>query len=83
MTDLKVVQDWQESGAQVQSALSAVHARCATAEQSRCLAHTQPLNWIRAHDLGVIAIQDESAALASVTDMRWQTLLDQFYRRRC
>lgn len=71
MTDLKVVQDWLETGSQVQSALSPflldrdgheVHmlGSYATAELDRNAM------------LGVIAIQDESAALASVRDMRNQ-----------
>jgi HD-GYP domain-containing protein (c-di-GMP phosphodiesterase class II) len=71
MTDLKVVQDWLESGSQVQSALSpfaldrdgksiSMLGSYATAE----LDHNALL--------GVIAIQDESAALASVRDMRNQ-----------
>jgi HD-GYP domain-containing protein (c-di-GMP phosphodiesterase class II) len=71
MTDLKVVQDWLETGSQVQSALSpfsldrdgksiSMLGSYATAElDSNAL-------------LGVIAIQDESAALASVRDMRNQ-----------
>ncbi len=74
MTDLKVVQDWQETGTQVQSALSPFTAErggrkvemlgsYATAELD---ANTR---------LGVIAIQDERAALQSVTDMRRQTLV--------
>jgi HD-GYP domain-containing protein (c-di-GMP phosphodiesterase class II) len=71
MTDLKVVQDWLESGSQVQSALSpfplerdghfaSMLGSYATAELDR--------NSL----LGVIAIQDESAALTSVRDMRSQ-----------
>jgi len=71
MTDMKVVQDWLESGSQVQSALSpfsldrdgksiSMLGSYATAE----LDHNALL--------GVIAIQDESAALASVRDMRNQ-----------
>ncbi|HEY8204411.1 MAG TPA: HD domain-containing phosphohydrolase [Pyrinomonadaceae bacterium] len=73
MTDLKVVQDWLESGSQVQSALSpfalerdgksvSMLGSYATAE----LDHNSLL--------GVIAIQDESAALRSVRDMRNQVL---------
>ena len=73
MTDLKVVRDWQESGAQVQSALEpfslvredrtvSMLGSYATAELDKN------------SRLGVIAIQDESAALASVSDMRRQTL---------
>jgi HD-GYP domain-containing protein (c-di-GMP phosphodiesterase class II) len=71
MTDMKVVQDWLETGSQVQSALSpfsldrdgksiSMLGSYATAELDR--------NAL----LGVIAIQDESAALASVRDMRNQ-----------
>lgn len=73
MTDLKVVQDWIATGAQVQSALApftterdghkvAMLGSYATAE----LDAQAPL--------GVIAVQDERAALASVTEMRQQTL---------
>ncbi|PYS87138.1 MAG: hypothetical protein DMF70_01160 [Acidobacteria bacterium] len=73
MTDLKVVQDWLETGAQVQSALapftlehdgrvSPMLGSYATAE----LDHNSLL--------GVIAIQDEAAAMTSVRDMRNQTL---------
>ncbi|HEY3103761.1 MAG TPA: HD domain-containing phosphohydrolase [Pyrinomonadaceae bacterium] len=73
MTDLKVVQDWLETGSQVQSALSpfalerdgksvSMLGSYATAE----LDHNSLL--------GVIAIQDESAALRSVRDMRDQVL---------
>jgi len=71
MTDMKVVEDWLESGQQVQSALApfsldrdgksiSMLGSYATAE----LDHNALL--------GVIAIQDESAALASVRDMRNQ-----------
>ena len=73
MTDLKVVQDWQESGAQVQSALAPFTATRdgRTIEMLGSYATAQLDKNSR---LGVIAIQDESAALASVSDMRWQTL---------
>ncbi len=71
MTDLKVVEDWLESGSQIQTALApftleregksiSMLGSYATAE----LDHNALL--------GVIAIQDESAALASVRDMRNQ-----------
>jgi len=73
MTDLKVVQDWLESGDQVQSALAPftvlrdgrkvdMLGSYATAELDKNLR------------LGVIAIQDEAAALVSVADMRRQTM---------
>src|SRR5215218_1957263 len=73
MTDLKVVQDWLESGAQVQSALAPFSATRdnRTVEMLGSYA-TAELD--KNSRLGVIAIQDEAAALASVSDMRWQTL---------
>src|SRR5882724_9550180 len=72
MTDLKVVQDWQESGAQVQSALAPFSATRdgRTVEMLGSYA-TAALD--KNSRLGVIAIQDEAAALASVADMRRQT----------
>src|SRR6185503_8603272 len=73
MTDLKVVQDWQESGAKVQSALEpfTLVRDGRTLEMLGSYATAQLDKNSR---LGVIAIQDESAALASVSEMRWQTL---------
>jgi HD-GYP domain-containing protein (c-di-GMP phosphodiesterase class II) len=74
MTDLKVVRDWQETGAQVQSALAPF-----TLERD---GHTIEMlgSYATAEldantPLGVIAIQDEHAALSSVADMRRQTLV--------
>lgn len=73
MTDLKVVQDWQESGAQVQSALAPfVATRNGQAVEMLGSYATAELD--KNSRLGVIAIQDESAALSSVADMRRQTL---------
>src|SRR5688572_5066200 len=73
MTDLKVVQDWLESGAQVQSALAPFTATRddRTVDMLGSYA-TAELD--KNSRLGVIAIQDEAAALVSVSDMRWQTL---------
>src|SRR5678815_720330 len=73
MTDLKVVQDWLESGAQVQSALAPFSATRdnRTVEMLGSYA-TAELD--KNSRLGVIAIQDEAAALVSVADMRRQTL---------
>lgn len=73
MTDLKVVNDWLENGAQVQSALSPFAAvrNDRNIEMLGSYATAQLDAYAR---LGVIAIQDETAALASVSDMRWQTL---------
>ena len=73
MTDLKVVQDWQESGAQVQSALAPFSAT-RDGKTVEMLGSYATAELDKNSRLGVIAIQDESAALASVRDMRWQVL---------
>ena len=74
MVDLKIVQNWMDTGTQVQSLLEPF-----TAERDG-----RPLAMLGAYAtahldtgarLGVIAIQDERAALRSVTDMRKQTFL--------
>jgi HD-GYP domain-containing protein (c-di-GMP phosphodiesterase class II) len=74
MTDLKVVRDWMETGAHVESALAPF-----TAERSErtieMLGSFATANLGAGARLGVIAIQDEGAALRSVTDMRQQTLV--------
>jgi HD-GYP domain-containing protein (c-di-GMP phosphodiesterase class II) len=74
MTDLKVVQDWQESGAQVQSALAPFSAT-RDGRKVEMLGSYATAELDKNSRLGVIAIQDEAAALVSVSDMRWQTLL--------
>src|SRR5215204_569470 len=73
MTDLKVVQDWQESGAQVQSALAPFSAT-RDGRSVEMLGSYATAELDKNSRLGVIAIQDEAAALASVSDMRWQVL---------
>jgi HD-GYP domain-containing protein (c-di-GMP phosphodiesterase class II) len=73
MTDLKVVQDWQESGAQVQSALAPFSAT-RDGRTHDMLGSYATAELDKNSRLGVIAIQDEAAALASVSDMRWQVL---------
>jgi HD-GYP domain-containing protein (c-di-GMP phosphodiesterase class II) len=73
MTDLKVVQDWLESGAQVQSALAPFSAS-RDGRQVEMLGSYATAELDKNSRLGVIAIQDEAAALASVADMRWQTM---------
>jgi HD-GYP domain-containing protein (c-di-GMP phosphodiesterase class II) len=74
MVDLKIVQNWMDTGTQVQSLLEPF-----TAERDG-----RPLAMLGAYAtaeldagarLGVIAIQDERAALRSVTDMRKQTFM--------
>lgn len=73
MTDLKVVQDWQESGAQVQSALAPFSA-LRDGRKVEMLGSYATAELDKNSRLGVIAIQDEAAALASVTDMHHQTI---------
>jgi HD-GYP domain-containing protein (c-di-GMP phosphodiesterase class II) len=73
MTDLKVVQEWQESGAQVQSALAPFSAT-RDGKTVEMLGSYATAELDKSARLGVIAIQDEAAALASVSDMRWQVL---------
>ena len=73
MTDLKVVQDWQESGMQVQSALAPFTA-IRDGQKVEMLGSYATAELDENARLGVIAIQDEAAALASVAEMRWQTL---------
>ncbi len=74
MTDLKVVQEWQESGTQVQSALAPFTAE-RDGRQIEMLGSYATAELDSHMRLGVIAIQDERAALTSVTDMRRQTLI--------
>jgi HD-GYP domain-containing protein (c-di-GMP phosphodiesterase class II) len=73
MTDLKVVRDWQESGTQVQSALEPF-AVVRDGRNVTMLGSYATAELDKNSRLGVIAIQDESAALASISDMRRQTL---------
>lgn len=73
MTALKVVQDWQEFGGQVQSALAPFSI---TRDNRRIemLGSYATAALDKDSRLGVIAIQDEAAALTSVGDMRRQTV---------
>ena len=73
MTDLKVVRDWQESGKQVQSALEPFNL-VSDGRNVGMLGSYATAELDKNSRLGVIAIQDESAALASVSDMRRQTI---------
>ena len=74
MTDLKVVQDWMATGSQLKSALSPF-----TVEREG-----RPVGMLGAYAtatldpgarLGVVAVQDERAALRSVAEMRRQVLI--------
>ncbi len=73
MTDLKVVRDWQETGNQVQSALEPFTLVRDGHEVSMLGAYASA-ELDKNSKLGVIAIQDESAALVSVRDMRQQII---------
>lgn len=73
MTDLKVVQDWIESGAQVQSAL-APFSVMRDERKVEMLGSYATAELDKNSRLGVIAVQDETAALASVSDMHYQTI---------
>lgn len=73
MTDLKVVQDWMESGAQVQSAL-APFTVLRDDRKVEMLGSYATAELDKNSRLGVIAVQDETAALASVSDMHYQTI---------
>ncbi|MBD0327004.1 MAG: HAMP domain-containing protein, partial [Pyrinomonadaceae bacterium] len=73
MTNLKVVQEWQESSEQVQSALAPFTAE-RDGQKVEMLGSYATAELDANMRLGVIAIQDERAALTSVADMRRQTL---------
>ena len=73
MTDLKVVQDWLETGAQIQSALAPFTIE-RDGRSRPMLGSYATAELDRNSLLGVIAIQDEAAALVSVRDMRNQML---------
>src|SRR5262249_24551273 len=73
MTDLKVVQDWLENGVQVQSAL-APFTLDRDGRITPMLGSYATVELDRGSLLGVIGMQDESAALASVSDMRSQVM---------
>lgn len=74
LTDLKIVEEWRESSRQIQSALVPFTAEYSDKNYEMIGAYsTANLN----DDLsfGVIAMQDENRALASVGEMRRQTWL--------
>ncbi len=74
MTDLTVVRDWMEAGSSVGSAL-APFTVMRDGRELNMLGSYATARFDKDASLGVIAIQNESAALTSVTDMRQQTLV--------
>jgi HD-GYP domain-containing protein (c-di-GMP phosphodiesterase class II) len=74
MSDLKVVQDWVVTGRQLKSALAPFTVERDGREVGMLGAYATATLDTSAR-LGVIAVQDESAALRSVSEMRRQILL--------
>lgn len=74
MGDLKIVQEWLESGLQVQSALVPFAASFDGKSHDMIGAYSTAIV-ADGYNVGVIAMQDEKHALASVGEMRTQTWL--------
>ncbi|HYG11000.1 MAG TPA: HD domain-containing phosphohydrolase, partial [Pyrinomonadaceae bacterium] len=74
MVDLKIVQNWMDTGTQVQSLLEPFTVE-RDGRRLAMLGAYATAQLDAGARLGVIAIQDERAALRSVTDMRKQTFL--------
>ncbi|HRI03066.1 MAG TPA: HD domain-containing protein [Pyrinomonadaceae bacterium] len=74
MGDLKIVQEWLESGLQVQSALVPFAASYDGKSHDMIGAYSTA-SVADGYNVGVIAMQDEKHALASVGEMRTQTWL--------
>lgn len=72
LTDLKIVQEWQASNNQIQSALVPFTAEF-DGESHEMIGAYSTSNFSKDLSFGVIAMQDESKALASVGEMRRQT----------
>ncbi|MBV9217418.1 MAG: HD domain-containing protein [Acidobacteria bacterium] len=71
MADLKIVQEWLQGGAQVQSALVPFSASFNGIDHQMIGAYSTA-HVADGYSLGVITMQDESRALASVGEMRSQ-----------
>ncbi len=74
MGDLKIVQEWLESGLQVQSAL-VPFAAIYDGKSHDMIGAYSTASVADGYNVGVIAMQDEKHALASVGEMRTQTWL--------
>lgn len=72
LTSLKIVNEWLESNSQIQSGLVPFTANYKGTEHQMIGAYSTAMLG-KNMNLGVIAIQDEAKALASVSEMRWQT----------
>jgi HD-GYP domain-containing protein (c-di-GMP phosphodiesterase class II) len=74
LSDLKIVQEWQQSSRQIQSALFPFTATFGENDYQMIGAYSTA-NFSNNLKFGVIAMQDETRALASVSDMRRNTWL--------
>ncbi|CAN5329437.1 hypothetical protein BH20ACI1_BH20ACI1_03030 [soil metagenome] len=74
LTDLKIVQEWQATSRQIQSALVPFTAEYDGVSHEMIGAYSTA-NFSNDLNFGVITMQDESKALASVGEMRRQTWL--------
>lgn len=74
MNDLKIVEEWREAGEQVQSALVPFTA-IFNGQSHAMIGAYSTARLIDGYNVGVITMQDEVHALASVGEMRTQTWL--------
>ena len=74
LNDLKIVDEWRQSNRQVQSGLVPFSAAY-KGESHDMIGAYSTARLGKNMSLGVITMQDESKALASVGEMRWQTWL--------
>lgn len=74
LTDLKIVNEWQQSNRQIQSGLVPFKAEFGGNSYDMIGAYST-VSFGPATTFGVITMQDERKALASVGEMRWQTWL--------
>ncbi len=74
LLNLKIVQEWQEANQQIQSALVPFTAQYEGVDHEMIGAYSTA-NFRNELKFGVIAMQDENKALASVSEMRRQTWL--------
>ncbi len=74
LNDLKIVQEWQATNRQIQSALVPFTAEY-DGESHEMIGAYSTANFSNDLNFGVITMQDESKALASVGEMRRQTWL--------
>ena len=72
LTDLKIVEEWRQSNSQIQSGLVPFTAEYKGAAHAMIGAYSTAQIG-KSMNLGVITMQDESKALASVGEMSWQT----------